>query len=206
MRNSFLEPVVELDLAAKLLDAAADSLLIGDRKLAASLITLADRSEILRYTLRICSSLSDEVHRRTKLAKPLPKEARDPGRMPSKEVQYSIFWRDGWRCRYCGIKVISTAARKVLIGIFPEQTKWVAKEFQRHSSLFAMAASLDHIMPHSRGGKNEISNFVTACYCCQFGRGNFTLEEVQFNNPLQRPPVVTGWDGLTRLERFKGAS
>lgn len=206
MRNSFLEPVAELDLAAKLLDAAADSLLIGDRKLTASLITLADRSEILRYTLRICSSLSDEVHRQTKLAKPLPKEARDPGRMPSKEAQYSIFWRDGWRCRYCGIKVISTAARKTLVSIFPDQTKWVSKEFQRHSSLFAMAASLDHIVPHSRGGKNEMPNFVTACYCCQFGRGNFTLEEVQFNDPLQRPPVVTGWDGLTRLDKFEGAS
>lgn len=203
MRNSFLEPVAELDLAAKLLDAAADSLLIGDHSLAASLITHADRSEILRYTLRIVSGLSVEVHRRTRLVKPLPKEARDTVRMPSKETQYSIFWRDGWRCRYCGIKVISTAARKTLITIFPEQTKWVPKEFHRHSSLYAMAASLDHVVPHSRGGKNELSNFVTACYCCQFGRGNFTLEEVQFNDPLLRSPIVTGWDGLTRLEKFK---
>ena len=76
MRNSFLEPVAELDLAAKLLDAAADSLLIGDRKLTASLITLADRSEILNYTLRICSGLSDEVHRRTKLAKLTQRNSR----------------------------------------------------------------------------------------------------------------------------------
>lgn len=203
MRNSFLEPVAELDLAAKLLDAAADALVIGDRRLAANLITAADRSEILRYTLRIVSSLSDEVHRQTKLVKPLPKEARDASRMPTKDVQYSIFWRDGWHCRYCGIKVISTAARKKLVQIFPDQTKWGAKEFQRHSSLYAMAASLDHIVPHSRGGKNEVGNFVTACYCCQFGRGNFTLEEVEFNNPLQRPPVITGWDGLTRLEALK---
>ncbi len=81
----------------------------------------------------------------------------------------------------------------------------VAKEFQRHSSLYAMAVSLDHIIPHSRGGKNELPNFVTACYLCQFGRGNFTLEEVEFNNPLDRAPGVTGWDGLTRLVSFKNA-
>jgi hypothetical protein len=206
MRNSFVEPIAELDLAAKLLDAAADSLLIGDRGTTASLIALADRSEILQYTLRICSGLSDEVHGRTKLTKGIPKEARDTTRMPGKEAQYLIFRRDGWRCRYCGIKVISTAARRKLVAIFPEQTKWARKEFERHSSLYAMAASLDHIVPHSRGGKNEPSNFVTACYCCQFGRGNFTLEEVRFNHPLQRPPIVTGWDGLSRLEKYAGAS
>jgi len=205
VRNSFLEPIAELDLAAKLLDAAADALMLGFRDLAALLIVRADRPEILSYTLRICSKLSEDVHCQTKLPRTLPREARAEARMPPKETQYSIFWRDGWRCRYCGTKVISRAARKNLITIFPEQTKWVAKEFQRHSALYAMAASLDHVVPHSRGGKNELSNFVTACYCCQFGRGQFTLEEVQFNDPLQHPPIVAGWDGLTRLDRYKGA-
>jgi len=31
-----------------------------------------------------------------------------------------------------------------------------------------------------------MSNFVTACYCCQFGRGEWTLEEIEIENPLNR--------------------
>ena len=204
MRNSFLDPVPELHLAATLLDACADLTLWGKRTLAASLLAAADRPEILSYTRRICSRLSLEVHRQTRLPKTLPVSERAPGRMPSAETQRSIFRRDGWRCRYCGIRVISRGARKFLIVTYPTEAKWGAKEFERHAALYSTAASLDHIVPHSRGGQNEISNFVTACYCCQFGRGQYLLSEVEFSNPLDRAPVQSDWDGLSRLER--GAS
>ncbi|WP_425342692.1 HNH endonuclease [Piscinibacter koreensis] len=62
-----------------------------------------------------------------------------------------------------------------------------------------MAASLDHVVPHSRGGTHELSNLVTACYCCQFGRGEWTLAESELADPRHREPIVDGWDGLDRL-------
>ncbi len=65
-----------------------------------------------------------------------------------------------------------------------------------------MASSLDHVVPHGRGGKNEDSNFVTACYCCQFGRGEWTLEEAELEDPRLREPVRDGWDGLSRLVAY----
>jgi len=201
LRNSFLEPIEDLELAAKLLDAAADALFVGDRKLAVQLIVLANRPSIMEYAIQIVGKLSDDVHRQTKLPKTLPEDRRDRTRMPNKAVQYSIFSRDGWRCRYCETKVFSKAARSRLVAVFPEETNWgAASEFQRHSALYAMATSLDHIVPHSRGGLNDVSNFATACFCCQFGRGHFILDEVAWSDPLQRPPIVDGWDGLSRLE------
>ena len=198
-----LEPIQELELAAKLLDAAGDALILGRMDIASKLIGQADMPEIMEYAVKIVGKMSPEVHRRTRRPDCLPSEQRDPTRMPAGVVQDSIFLRDGWRCRFCGIKVLSKSARDKLIRLFPDETHWGKKEFQRHSALYATASSLDHVVPHSRGGKNHISNFITACYCCQFGRGEWTIEEVELYDPLQRPPFIDAWDGLTRINDLK---
>ena len=200
MRRCLLEPIPEFDLAAKLLDGAAEALLQGNLELAAQLTAQSDFDEIREQAIRIVGKLSDEVHRQTKRPKTLPKEFRDPTRMPAQLRQYSIFARDGWRCRFCGVKVVSKKARKLLVDCFPVETHWIGPEFERHAALYAMAVSLDHVVPHSQGGKNDDSNFVTACYCCQFGRGEWALAEAELIDPRERDPVVDEWDGLSRLD------
>lgn len=202
MRQCFITPIPEIELAAKLFDAAADALILGDKPLAGSLIAKADIPSIMEYAVRIVGKLSMEVHRRTKLPNTIPKDSRDCNRMPTESVQRTMFERDGWRCRYCGIKVLSRRARGVLIKTFPTETRWTHPEFKRHAALYVMAASLDHIVPHSRGGRNDPENFVTACYCCQFGRGQWLLEEVELADPRDRIPIAGDWDGLTRIERI----
>ena len=202
MRTSLLEPIKELELAANLLNAAGDALIMGMADRASELVRRADMPEIMTYAVMLVGKMSSQVHRHTRRPKCLLKEQRDPARMPTSTVQDAIFVRDGWRCRFCGIKVISKAARAVLIRLYPHETHWAKQEFQRHSALYAMASSLDHIVPHGRGGKNEESNFVTACYCCQFGRGEWTIDEVQVLDPLKREPVVDAWDGLVRIVNF----
>lgn len=68
-----------------------------------------------------------------------------------------------------------------------------------HFGLANLSATLDHIIPHKRGGNNEPDNLVTACGPCQFGRGHFLLEEVQLEDPRTCAPKKDDWDGLTRL-------
>lgn len=199
MRHSILVPIPELDLAAKLLDASASAILAGRFPLAASLLAQADLPEIMTYAQRAVGPLSVEVHRMTKRPTCLPHSVRHPTRMPNVIAQRTIFKRDGWRCRFCGTKVICKEARAVIAKAFSIEAHWTSKEYQRHSALYAMASSLDHVVPHGRGGKNEDSNFVTACYCCQFGRGEWTLEEAELEDPRLREPVRDGWDGLSRL-------
>lgn len=203
MRRSLLKPPYEFILAAKLLDAASEALLCGKLDLASKLIVESDFSELKDYLIRMVGPLTLEVHRQTKRPKPMPKELRDPKRMPTASLQYEIFARDGWKCRFCGIPVISRKARNILVGLFPEETRWRSKEYDRHPALNSMAVSLDHVEPHSRGGKNEKSNFVTACYCCQFGRGEWTLEESELADPRDYLPIVDSWDGLARIENLK---
>ena len=201
MRPSFITPIPELYLAAKLLDAAADALLSDRSMLAAELIVRANFPEITNYARRIVGKLSLEVHRHTDRPRCLPKSLRDTTRMPSPREQKEIFERDGWRCRFCGVNVVCKSARSLLTSQFSIKSIWTSIDLQGHSALYAMASSIDHVIPHGRGGNNERSNLVTACYCCQFGRGESTLEEVELLNPLLRNPHVDSWDGLSRLSR-----
>jgi len=134
----------------------------------------------------------------------IPKSQRASLRMPGQALEQAIFRRDGWRCRFCGCRVISRKARLALARLYPEEARW-GKTFheQKHCALGSLVASLDHILPHSRGGTNEEENLVTACTPCQFGRNQWTLAEVGFTDPRGREPIVDEWDGLLRILKIR---
>lgn len=60
-----------------------------------------------------------------------------------------IFDRDGWRCHICRRKLSPATA-------FPHRR----------------AATIDHLVPLSRGGAHEPANVKTACHACNAGKGN----------------------------------
>lgn len=59
----------------------------------------------------------------------------------SKKKRFEVFKRDSFTCQYCGRK---------------------APEIVLHC---------DHIMPVSKGGKNDILNLITSCFDCNSGKG-----------------------------------
>ena len=62
-------------------------------------------------------------------------------------------------------------------------------------NIFAKAwASVDHIKPVSAGGKDELDNYVAACWGC-----NNTLREKTSKNGKPRPisKIENDWDGLS---------
>ena len=199
-RRCFMSPIPELSAAADLLDQAADAVLDGDLTLARQLITQADMPLIAAYTAFITGAVNPLVHWQIAM----PSESTTPRsaqRMPSASRERAIYERDGWRCRYCSTCVIDRGMRSWLHKCIPESARWGKRNAEKHSALAALSASLDHVLPHSRGGTNDESNLVTACNACQFGRGQWTLEEVGFADPRQFPPDLNAWDGLTRLAR-----
>lgn len=200
MRNCFLPPIPALEQAITLLDQAVDATLMDDQESACQLIKQADMPEIYEFMMQICGRTDPKIHRQHSLPKDtLPKSARIGKRMPTARVERAIFARDGYRCRFCGIRVISRKAIRTLVKLYPEVARWGRSNIEKHYALSALSISLDHVLPHSRGGTNEEANLVSACTLCQFGRNAWTLEEVEFNDPRERPPVVDDWDGLTRL-------
>lgn len=63
----------------------------------------------------------------------------------SKRVRFEVFKRDDFRCQYCG-----------------RQTPSVILQ-------------IDHIVPRSQGGSDEINNLVTSCTDCNLGKSNVPL-------------------------------
>jgi|LWDU01.1.fsa_nt_gi hypothetical protein len=52
MRKCLLEPIPEIHLAAKLLDATVDAFLLGNKKLASQIIVSSDYDVIMKHAIR----------------------------------------------------------------------------------------------------------------------------------------------------------
>lgn len=66
----------------------------------------------------------------------------------SKKIRFEVFKRDGFRCAYCG-----------------QEPPMVILE-------------VDHIEPKSKGGKDDINNYITACFDCNRGKRNIPLDKI----------------------------
>jgi hypothetical protein len=66
----------------------------------------------------------------------------------SKRLRFEVFKRDSFRCIYCG----KTTPQTVL--------------------------EIDHVVPVSKGGKNQEPNLVTSCFDCNRGKSDVSLGDV----------------------------
>lgn len=73
---------------------------------------------------------------------PSPRSRKRRSSSVSPALRATVFARDNYRCRYCGRS---------------------APEF---------VIEVDHVLPVSKGGADDIDNLVTACWECNAGKGN----------------------------------
>lgn len=88
----------------------------------------------------------------------------------SKRIRFEIFKRDGFCCAYCGSKP-------------PE-----------------VILHVDHIVPVSKGGTNDILNLITSCLGCNIGKSNIDLTSA----PVKINSMAN--DAKERSEQFKAYS
>jgi hypothetical protein len=176
-RTCLLSPLPGHDAAAQMLSEAADAMLARDRDLARDLLRRADLPVLFEHASLVMSGRDPNVQRRRPVAAPTEKVEKIASRMPSGAETKALFARDGWRCRFCECRVVPPKVRTAMRAALPGAIPWSETE-GFHGAFFAMSASVDHIVPHSAGGFNDVENLVTACWSCQFGRGAWTLEEV----------------------------
>ena len=119
-RECFLPPIPELATAASHLDDATNALLAGDRDRARTSLREANIPIVHAFAAKIMGSWDTFIHRRRNVERPTG-VAKVPNRKPSAMVEAEIFARDGWRCRYCGVRVVLPKARKVLVDTFPRR-------------------------------------------------------------------------------------
>jgi len=111
-----------------------------------------------------------------------------------------VFERDHYHCRYCGVPIVAKEPlrafeRAVGISVF----RVLGTNAQQHGVIHAFKVVADHVVPHKLGGRTLPENLVTSCPGCNYGKENFTLEQLGLDNPWDRPPTTSGWDGLTPL-------
>lgn len=92
---------------------------------------------------------SDECARQRQLVKAWDYQTRKRGAFVETVVPTAIFERDGWRCHICRRKITPTR-------------QWPHPR----------SATLDHLVPLSRGGTHEPANVATACLSCNSAKGN----------------------------------
>ena len=131
--------------------------------------------------------------------KPHPSLYKNGG--PPKTLEKEVFKRDGYRCRYCEIRVILPEVLKVFSAVMGKDIfPYGASARERHGATRVYPASPDHVIPKGRlEDPNTEENLVTACWPCQFGKMEFTLEQVGLENPFDRSPISDDWDGLSSL-------
>jgi 5-methylcytosine-specific restriction endonuclease McrA len=195
------EPIPEIADAARLLDAAVATHLIGRRDLAKELIRLADMPALRDYTESLWGVRSPYVQYRA-IADAPPSLSRDQRvrlRMPNPDEKAALYQRDGHHCRFCGMPVIRKEVRERIRSVYPAALSWGTKNVEQHAAFQAMWAQYDHILPHARGGNNNLRNIVITCAPCNFARMNYSLDEVGVLDPFAREPVRSTWDGLERF-------
>ncbi len=90
--------------------------------------------------------------RKWRIKHPLKKRERKPKKQRRLKLRFQVFQRDNFTCQYCGRKA-------------PE-----------------CILEIDHRFPKSKGGRDNIKNYITSCQECNLGKGDSILEE--FKNCL----------------------
>jgi 5-methylcytosine-specific restriction endonuclease McrA len=177
---------------------AADAAIAGNTEAVRDALMQADMPELRGFALGVMGKLDPHIHRYRKAAPANRPRAKHADRMPPRAAWMSFFHRDGFHCRFCGIPVVHPGVRTRLRAIAPDVVPG-GRSATYHAAFLALNATLDHVIPHAAGGDNDPDNIVTTCWPCNFGRGSYSLAELGLNDPRLRPPVVTDWDGLTRV-------
>jgi hypothetical protein len=194
-------PPAEFERALALLNAAVDAHLTGQRAKVAEALAAANIPAVRAWTESLWGKASPFLRPRTIAGGPpyLPQDQRIPLRMPTAQQQRLIEDRDGYHCRFCSLPVIPVRVRHFLVKTYPELRLWGRTNPAQHAALQAMWAQFDHVIPHSRGGDNDLNNVVLTCAPCNYGRMDYLCEELGLEDPRQRLPIHTDWKGLTQI-------
>jgi len=149
----------------------------------------------------VCRALSDRgaeaatnVLRREYPFKPDPITRRRYGAVESTRV----FMRDGFVDRYTGTRVVFPPVLRVLSVVlpaeFPYHPNW--KTDVTHPAYWEVGATIDHLVPVTRGGRDDESNWITASMASNSAKMNWSLEELRWT--LHPPGDFREWDGLIR--------
>ena len=120
-----------------------------------------------------------------------------PGRKYGARQSMAIFVRDGFIDRYSGKRLMFPGTMRLLSHLlpneFPFHPHW--KTEACHFAYWELTPTIDHLVPVSRAGADDKTNWVTTSMLRNSAKGNFTIEELGWT--LTPGGDARDWDGLT---------
>ena len=114
-------------------------------------------------------------------------------------VKRTVAERDHWTCRYCGLRVVTSATMAALERHLPAglpMSDLGPSAIACHPMQCVMRLTWDHIQPLAQGGTSTPDNVVATCGTCNFQKGDCSLEELSLQNPLYGTNPNSQWLGL----------
>jgi 5-methylcytosine-specific restriction endonuclease McrA len=210
-RRYMREPIKEIFEAAEILDRATDAHLSGNYTLAEALIKSADLPTVRAFTESLWGAKKANPdqwkYRRFRGIAGSPPFIRSSDKAKPTEGQKTcLVARDGCYCRFCGMPLIRVKVIEKFRSLYPDAAYWEGNKNQKqHAAFQCMWLQYDHVLPHSRGGATSLENLVVTCAPCNYGRSQWTLEEVGLLDPREFPRKSGSWDGLERILSSKTA-
>lgn len=122
---------------------------------------------------------------------------KNAGRQYTNGQKTRIFLRDGFIDRYSGERLVFPGVLRLLSLLMPDEfpfhSNWKTSEC--HLAYWQLFPSIDHVIPVSRGGPDEKSNWVCTSQLRNGAKSNWLLEELGWS--LHPPGKLTDWDGMT---------
>ena len=104
------------------------------------------------------------------------------------KFESTIFARDNYQCCYCRTSVHPKKVFKKANAYLGDEAFPLGKTNATRSGFYLMfVGTLDHVLPWSLGGRTDESNLVTCCWSCNYGKANFTLEQIGLNPHFRMP-------------------
>lgn len=158
------------------------------------------RSERAALIDRVATAVDagDIDHARMILAEHYPfTPAANAGRRYSQVDLTRVFLRDGFIDRYTGDRLVHPGALRVLAYELPDEFPYHknGKLDRCHIAFWELLPTLDHLVPISRGGADEWSNWITTSMSTNAVKANWTLDELGWE--LLPPGDLREWDGMT---------
>jgi hypothetical protein len=150
---------------------------------------------------RVCAALEHESkdHAASLLKRDYPFAPNQITKRKYGPLEASRVWvRDGFVDRYTSERLVFPAVLRVLSielpDEFPFHPNW--RTDLTHPAYWELAATVDHVVPVSRGGRDDESNWVSTSMARNSAKGNWNVEELAWTlQPIRRLP---DWDGLLR--------
>ena len=108
----------------------------------------------------------------------------------------TVFRRDGFVCRYSGERLVFPGTLRLLSILMPEQLPYHPnwKVTDTHSVYWQLYPTLDHVVPVTRGGLDDDTNWVTTSQLRNSAKAGWLLDELGWK--LVPAGDLGAWDGL----------